>query len=123
MANDKPKAKTTLQILAGTEGGNGLMLLQDFDNTVQAAVMATMQSGKKSSVTLTLTVEPTKFHAGRALAFAGAVKATLPKKPGNPSHYFPDEDGKVYDDDIQRFNGDVDRSGENIFPINKGAEA
>lgn len=117
MANEKPKAKTTLGILSETEGGNGKMLLQDFDEAVQRGVVACAKSGKKATITMTVVIAPTTFNGGRAQAISGSVKENLPKKPGSPSHFFPDKEGRLYSEDIQRFNGDGGKAGENIFPI------
>ena len=112
--SEKPKSE--LQLLASIEGANGVPLLQSLKEARAQAVQAARVTGKKAKIVLTLEFEPTKFNKGRALAIKGDVKATIPRKPGDPTHLFDDEAGNLYDDDVQAFNGDRAKTADSIAP-------
>lgn len=91
--------KSTLQLLASIEGANGVLLLQELDDTRREAVQAVRSTGRKAKIVLTLEIEPTKFNRGKALGFKGKINAQIPNKPGEATLLFDDEQGNVYDND------------------------
>lgn len=65
----------------------------ELSNELQALVQAVRDTGKKGSLTLSLTVVPSKVDNG--LEIIAGIKTTLPKFDRSASLFFADEEGNL----------------------------
>lgn len=89
--NDLP-SNGFLTVLQRKELNDGL--LSEASERLSKAVLLTMATGKKASVTLTLTIEPQK---GRAVNVSAAVTTKLPPVNNDSlTIFYPDDQGGLH---------------------------